>query len=198
MKKKYIAIIISALLFSCFVLPGIIDSIKTEMVYGRRFSTPEEAIETVLKTDDYVYVIDNETGLALCRTRVNNFSYQLLYESEEGWQVITGYLNNKSAYYDKSLNNDGYFFIREYKGKYYFGLSQYAYREDVVLLDVSDSSGKEHKELEYRTIKDSPITNEHFWFWCLDEIPDDYQVVIDGEVVFEKSMLKTGRFFAFS
>lgn len=199
MKKKNIAIIISVLLFSYFVVPGIIDYIKTEMVYGRCFSTPEEAIESVLETDDYVYAIDNGTGLVLCRTRVNNFSYQLLYESDEGWQVITGYVLDKLPYYDKVIKKQqGYFFISEYKGKYYFGLSQYLFDEDTKLFNVSDLLGQEYKELEYLMDENIPMSNEHYWFWCLDEIPDDYRVTINGDVIFEKCRSNKGNFFALS
>ena len=52
-------------------------------------------------------------------------------------------------------------------------------------INLTDSLNSSFEEFDHES-----LLAHHFWYWCLDELPDDYTISINGEVVFEKDPVK--------
>ncbi len=149
------------------------------------YSTPEQAIEETFQTDDYKFVYQNGTGFGCCRTEVNNYSFQYLLQTEKGWRVITDNVFNNPYFSIDGREPHYTLIIREYKGKYMIMVSQPFYsKEDYGMIKVSDSLNTKYEQFEY-----SLLFEQNYWYWCLDELPDDYKIMINDVVEFDKEKL---------
>ena len=158
------------------------DYIPNEKYY----SSPEEVIENSLQSTDYVVVTQNETAFASCVTDVNDKNCQYIIKEDNGWKLITLEVFGNS-YFFEDFDIGGYTLcIREYKGKYMIYLTQQiSHIEENGKINLTDSLNSSFEEFDHKLLFDY-----HFWYWCLDELPDDYTISINGEVVFEKDPVK--------
>lgn len=145
------------------------------------FSSPQVAIEKSLKTTDYVVVIDNETAFASCNTTVNNKNCQYLIKDNSGWKIITNDVFDNPLFFE-DYDKHGYALcVREYNGKYMIYLMQMKnHIEKNGEIDVCDSLDSSFKEFEHKQIYDY-----HFWYCCLDELPSNYKISINDQIVFD-------------
>ena len=163
-------------------LGSIFDYIPNEKYY----SSPEEVIENSLQSTDYVVVTQNETAFASCDTDVNDTDCQYIIKDENGWRLITLEVFD-NAYFFETYEEHGYVLCaREYNDKYMFYLKQkISHIEENGKINLTDSLNSSFEEFDHET-----LLAYHFWYWCLDELPDDYTISINGEVVFEKDPVK--------
>ncbi len=187
MKKTLIKISAYILYFSGILgvitfLGSLPDYISNEKYY----SSPEEVIENSLKSTDYVVVTKNGTAFASCDTDVNDMNCQYIIKDDNGWKLITSEVFGNS-YFCERYDDHGYVLcIREYNGKYMiYLLQEISHIEENGKINLTDSLNSSFEEFDHKLIFDY-----HFWYWCLDELPDDYTISINGEVVFEKDPVK--------
>jgi len=149
------------------------------------YPTPEQAIEETLLSEDYKFVYQNDTGFGCCKTEVNNYSFQYLLRTEDGWRIITDNVIS-NPYFSVDRNKPDYdIIIRKYEGKYMIMVSQPFYsEEDYGMITVSDSLNTKYEQFEY-----SLLFKHNYWYWCLDELPDDYKIMINDVVEFDKGKL---------
>ena len=170
--------ILSVIIF----LGSIPDYIPNEKYY----SSPEEVIENSLQSTDYVVVTQNETAFVSCVTDVNDKNCQYIIKDDNGWKLITLEVFD-NAYFFETYEEHGYVLCaREYNDKYMFYLKQkISHIEENGKINLTDSLNSSFEEFDHKLLFDY-----HFWYWCLDELPDDYTISINGEVVFEKDPVK--------
>lgn len=183
MKKLYsIGIIFLIVVSYCTTIVAVVKLTQKEEVPRTisHYATPEEAIEKDLQVQDYILLESNETYLGLCDSKVNDYACQYILNDGEGWQVVTDYMF-RNCLFDKRDKDFLYeIYIREYMGKYmvyvvqpYFSIDEYG------LITIEDSLNSEFVDAEYES-----VYKQHYWYWCLDEIPDDYTISINGNIVY--------------
>lgn len=148
---------------------------------SKYYPTPQDAIEKSLKTTDYVVVLHNDTAFASCNTTVNDKNCQYLIKDDSGWKIITTDIFD-NPYFFKDYDDHGYALcIREYNEKYMIYLMQRkTHIENNEKINLRDSLNSSFKEFDHKQIYDY-----HFWYCCLDELPDNYKIFINDQIVFE-------------
>ena len=175
-----------------FILVGLsillINYNTTKFDQSEYYSSPQDAIEKSLETKDYVVVTYNETAFASCNTTVNNMNCQYLIKDDLGWKIITTNIFD-NPYFFEDYDNHGYTLcIREYNGMYMIYLMQMkSHIEKNGKINLCDSLNSSFEEFEHNQIYDY-----HFWYWCLDELPNDYTIYIDNQIVFENKSGQSG------
>ena len=139
------------------------------------YNSPEDAIETEYKSTNYVLVESNGVVFIVCTTD-NKYGRQYILKNNDGWYVATDSVirNSILSKYDKS----GLYGINAYKymDKYFICIDQDELSINKYgLLNVTDSVGSQFEETEF----DTQILNSHYWFLCLETLPDDYFVKIN-------------------
>ena len=183
MCKKFILLaVVIVLSFSALNIGFILfDRYDTTDINSQAYNTPEEAVELGLGTTAYKMAEYNDTYLVLCETNVNNYACQYLYKGTEGWYNITDYIHANPYFAKNGKDSEYTVIIREFDGKYMIYVSQPFYSfEENGLLTVSDSLNTSYVELEHT----QPF-EIHYWYWCLDEMPEDYTISVNGEVVYD-------------
>ncbi len=183
--KKVILIGVSVVIALYVLFDFFVNYQNNPFYVSESYPTPEEAVEETLLSEDYEFVYQNGTGFGCCRTEVNNYSFQYLLQTEEGWRVISENVI-ANPYFSVDGKEPNYtLIIREYKGKYMIMVSQPFYsEEDYGMITVSDSLNTTYEKFEY-----SLLFEHNYWYWCLDELPDDYKIMINGVVEFDKGKL---------
>ena len=179
-KRKYI--ILSFVIVFTFTVLMVIKPDNKKTAPDIEFPSPEEAIEQQLLSTNYELIESNGVYFAVCNTAVNNYACQYIVNNGKGWQVVTEYMF-RNAYYDKQDENGLYeIYIREYMDKYFIYISQTKTSIDNNgKIEVKDSLGSSFSEMDFYSIQD-----EHYWFVCIDDIPDDYTVSINGVAAFSE------------
>lgn len=183
--KKVLSIISSVIIISFIVISFYDFGNSYNLKKLESFSSPQEAIEKILKTTDYVCVTQGKTAFVTCDSPVDNRGCQYLIKDGSGWKLVTDYMFD-NAYFYKEYDEDGYTLcIREFNGKYMIYLSQKSiHKEDNGKINLTDSINSSFKEFDFFKIFDN-----HYWYWYLDELPDDYVIYVNGQSVFDKQSL---------
>lgn len=183
--KKVILISLSVLVALYVLFDFSVNYQHNPFYVSESYPTPEQAIEETLLSKDYEFVYQNGTAFGCCRTEVNNYSFQYLLQTDDGWRVISDNVI-ANPYFSVDGREPHYtLIIREYKGKYMIMVSQPFYsEEDYGMITVSDSLNTKYEQFEY-----SLLFEHNYWYWCLDELPDDYKIMINGVVEFDKGKL---------
>ncbi len=147
------------------------------------YSTPEEAVETELKVSDYKLLESNGTYIALCDISESDYDVEYVMNNGQGWQVVTEAVYENSLFYELEENGTYYIHIREYMGKNMIYVGQLNFMgNQSEKLDIKDSLNSVVVESQNTLVSGF---DTYCWYWCIDEIPDDYTIRINGEVVFE-------------
>ncbi len=179
-KFKYRYVILSLTIVVAFVLLMVMIPNNEKTAPDIEFPSPEEAIEQQLLSTNYELVESNGVYFAVCNTAVNNYACQYIVNNGKGWQVVTDYMF-RNAYYDKQDKNGLYeIYIREYMDKYLIYIAQPKTSIDNDgIIEVEDSLNSSFAEMEFYLMRE-----EHYWFLCLDDIPNDYTISINGVTVY--------------
>lgn len=184
--KALIGLIIGTAILASIIFLSVFYYKNDSIPVSKSYPTPEQAIEETLLSDDYKFVYQNDTGFGCCRTDVNNYSFQYLLHTEDGWRVISDNVMG-NPYFSVDRNKPDYdIIIRKYEGKYMIMVSQPFYsEEDYGMITVSDSLNTKYEQFEY-----SLLYKHKYWYWCLDELPDDYKIMINDVVEFDMEKRK--------
>lgn len=177
-RRKYIILSVVIVFVYVFLMVMISDNKKTAP--DIEFPSPEEAIEQQLLSTNYELVESNGVYFAVCNTAVNNYACQYIVNNGKGWQVVTEYMF-RNARFDKQDENGLYeVYIREYNDKYliYIAQSKTSIDNDGII-EVEDSLNSSFAEMEFYLMRE-----EHYWFLCLDDIPEGYSIFINGVTVY--------------
>lgn len=177
MKKTKLIIAVGLLVVVCaFLSKGLFDFVVASRVDEDGYNTPEEAIINTLNTTEYKLVESNDTFLAVCNTDVNTYNCQYIFKNDEGWNVVTDKMFANAYCHYKAKDNKFNVFVREYTDKYTITVVQDEYSiNNNGLFYVEDSINSDFQELEY-----SIVMKEHFWYICLDNIPNDYVITVSN------------------
>ena len=133
-------------------------------------------------------VESNGVFFAVCNTEVNDYACQYIMNSNEGWRVVTDDMFKKLLFDKRDKDGKYEIYIREYADKYMIYISQNVFSEkENGVVSVKDSLNSEFVEMDCNYLID-----EHYWFLCLDSLPQQYSITINEEVVFENRRLLNG------
>lgn len=181
-KKLLITVLSLSLMIASFSIVFCHDLLgkKTDNSEQQHYTTPEDAIENELATTNYKMIESNGTYFAVCDTYVNDYACQYICNDGNGWQVVTDYMFRNAFFVAEDKNNLYGVYIREYMGKYMIYVSQ---SKDSIesngRITVTDSVGSNFVEMDFNL-----LNQEHYWYWCLDELPMDYTISVNGKVIF--------------
>lgn len=166
------------------------------------YSTPEEAIETELMVQDYKLLESNGTYIALCDSSVSDYGAQYIVNNGQGWQIVTDSVIRNLVF--DAVENTGkyYIYIYQYTDKYMIYVEQqflsFNKNGELDVKDSLDSAIAQEKNVgwleesffdsEFAQGQDISSFETYYWYWCIDEMPDDYTIRINGKVVFENGM----------
>lgn len=163
------------------------------------YRTPEEAVETELKVQDYKLLESNGTYIALCDSSVSDYGAQYIVNNGQGWQIVTDSVIRNLVFDEVENTGKYYVYIYQYLDKYMIYVEQQflSFNKNGEL-DVKDSLGSAiAQEKNVSWIEESLLDSEfaqgqdissfetYYWCWCIDEMPDDYTIKINDEIVFE-------------
>lgn len=147
------------------------------------YATPEEAVETELKVQDYILLESNGTYIALCDISESDYDVEYIMNNGQGWQIVTEAVYENSVFYELEENGTYYIHIREYMGKNMIYIRQLNFMgNQSEKLHVKDNLNSVIVEAQNPLISGF---NTYCWYWCIDEIPNDYTIKINDEIVFE-------------
>ena len=190
--------VITKKIYSVILVVSIIISFSAAVLLTRSFNeksepetavslncyrTPEEAIETELKIQDYKLLESNGTYIALCDINESDYDIEYVMNNGQGWQVVTEAVYENTVFYELEENGMYYIHIREYMGK------------NMIYIGQLNFMGNQSEKLDIKDNLDSLIVESqntlvsgfdtYCWYWCIYEIPDDYTIKINDEIVFE-------------
>ena len=163
------------------------------------YRTPEEAVETELKVQDYKLLERNGTYIALCDSSVSDYGAQYIVNNGQGWQIVTDSVIRNLVF--DAVENTGkyYIYIYQYSDKYMIYVEQqflsFNKNGELDVKDSLDSAIAQEKNVgwieesfldsEFAQGQDISSFETYYWYWCIDEMPDDYTIKINDEIVFE-------------
>lgn len=163
------------------------------------YRTPEEAVETELKVQDYKLLESNGTYIALCNSSVSDYGAQYIVNNGQGWQIVTDSVIRNLVF--DAVENTGkyYIYIYQYSDKYMIYVEQqflsFNKNGELDVKDSLDSAIAKEKNVgwieesfldsEFAQGQDISLFETYYWYWCIDEMPDDYTIKINDEIVFE-------------
>ncbi len=177
-KAKFILLAVLLIIaISAFLSKAPIIFLHMPLVEAEKYNSPEEAIIKTLNTTEFKMVGSNNTFLAVCNTKVNTYNCQYIFKNNGGWSVVTEKMFANAYFHHKAKDNIYNIFVRKYSDKYAITVVQDEYSmNNNDLLYVEDSINSEFEEIEHTN-----VFNEHFWYICLDDIPDNYTITVSDD-----------------